>query len=199
MKPCLYCTAIQRAGEGRLGTGRTALSRRELVEWLCLRTGILWHREPPVSRRSPRRVARLSWYCRSVLRTIGLRSMKGERTELATLFSVGDPRGLRVICTDERFFNHILGESDHSELRGREDLLRSAIEEPFSIYRDADDASREIYYRPSELPAPLNRGYLRVVVEFRGRRRAARIGYVITAYHSSSGPKKGEVILWPNA
>jgi len=100
-----------------------------------------------------------------------------------------------VICTRERFEGHILGESEHDELRDHEASVERAIIGPLAIYRDADYATREVYYRPSDLLPPYDRGFVRVVVEFAVDAGGGQSGTVITAYHAYR-PKVTEVLLW---
>lgn len=114
---------------------------------------------------------------------------------MATLFSVIDPRGFSVICATERFQDHILSESGHEEMRGHEASMERTVVDPIAIYRDADYATRDVYYRPSDLPAPYERGFVRVVVGFSQVTGGGRSGTVITAYHAYR-PKTAEVLLW---
>ena len=114
---------------------------------------------------------------------------------MARLSETQDPRGLRVICTVERFEEHILRDSRHTELRGHEASLEATIRDLLAMYRDVDCASREVYYRPSDLAPPHDRGFLRAVVEFAAAATESRTGLVVTAYHAFL-PKPDEVLLW---
>jgi len=69
--------------------------------------------------------------------------------------------------------------------------VQAAVEQPELIYRDADRADRECYYRGGLLrrrPGLL----VKVVVDY----SAGEAGRVVTAYPTDK-PKGGETRLWP--
>lgn len=79
---------------------------------------------------------------------------------------------------------------------GHHALVQKVIEDPLAIYQSASHPNRNVFYRPSELPPPFNRGYIRVIVEYeRGWRGAVR-GRVITAFLVDR-PAQAERMLWP--
>jgi len=107
---------------------------------------------------------------------------------MTVLFDVVDPRGFRVICTEECWNDHILDE--HPIMVGLEKEVEQTIRKPYLfIYQDRDFPERQLYYgRNSTGPR-----YTKVVVEFHG----PDSGEVITAFLTDSG-KLGEVPIWPN-
>jgi hypothetical protein len=119
----------------------------------------------------------------------------GARPKLARLFRVQDPRDLWIECTVQRFEQHILGESEHEELRDHRLSIARAISNPLAIYRSARNANSEVYYAPSDLPAPFDSGYVRVIVEFRPMGIGVVEGEVLTAMWRNR-PARGEVIIW---
>lgn len=116
---------------------------------------------------------------------------------MSIAFRAVDPRdGTEVVCDKRNWEGHIA--SEHRELTGQMDAVRQTIEEPLSVYQVPAHVRRQAFYRPSELPPPYNRGYIRVIVEYNigivsGRKR----GRVCTAFHTMSGPRRGEVMIWP--
>ena len=107
---------------------------------------------------------------------------------MPNLFEVTDPRGRKVVCTEERWSGHVL--QARPWMKGWEEEVRAAIEEPyFGVYQDADYPNRNIYYR-------LHKGkdrYIKVVVSFEDE-----VGRVVTAFPMSS-PKAGEKLIWPES
>ncbi len=100
-------------------------------------------------------------------------------------FTVVDPRGKRVICTEDCWTNHIL--SARSFMSGWEEEIKKAIEKPtFGIYQDANREERHIYYC---LTTKKDR-YIKVVVGF-----GENEGVVITAFPTNN-MKSGEKLLW---
>lgn len=96
-----------------------------------------------------------------------------------------------VVCYSEWWDTHIVG--NHPELAAHDQSVRRAIGEPFAVYRSNTHPARHVFYRPSDLPRPFDRGFLRVVVDYSGR----ELGRVITAFHVA-GPKSSEnTLLWP--
>ena len=108
---------------------------------------------------------------------------------MGLIFAVNDPRGFRVICTDEIWINKILVKRPW--LDGWQDLIISTIEKPdMPIFSDALHKDRSVYYRKIE---GYNKGrYLKVVVKFNKKNK----GRVITVLTTSSA-KKGEFRIWP--
>lgn len=91
-------------------------------------------------------------------------------------------------------------EARHREMLGAQASVKEAIESPLAIYQSASHVNRQVYYRPSSLTPPLNRGYIRVVVDYKKKRIVGNIqGLVVSAHLSSSGPRTGEVLIWPTA
>ena len=113
------------------------------------------------------------------------------------LFRVADVRdGTKVICDKGNWERHI--EFEHPEMTGQTEAVRRTIEDPLSIYQIPSHLKRQAFYRPSELPPPFNRGFIRVIVEYnKGRLSGRKRGDVCTAFHVAWAPKHGEVMIWP--
>ncbi len=108
---------------------------------------------------------------------------------MTNVFEVVDPRGYKIVCTEDSFNNHIL--IQHPQMKGREAEIQETIGHPTlgCIYQDANRPSRNIYYRLSK-----NReSYIKVVVEI----NQDQTGRVITAFPTSA-PKSGEKLIWPD-
>lgn len=105
-------------------------------------------------------------------------------------FTATDPRGIKIICTEEAW-QHIL---DHREDWDPEDewefdVIR-AIENASAIYTDSERTENvEVYYCKPGVRAY----YMKVIVEF-----IDGTGYVVTAFEASKG-KKGELLVWMNS
>jgi hypothetical protein len=104
-------------------------------------------------------------------------------------FTATDPRGRRVICTEECWVWHIL--DYHPALAGLEEEVIATIEHPdIGIFRDADYENRDVYYRRRK-----GRAYfIKVFVEFEEEEH----GRVVTAFLTDS-TKSGERWIWPES
>jgi hypothetical protein len=104
-------------------------------------------------------------------------------------FEALDPRGRKVVCTVDRWNEHIL--RHHPFMEGWEAEVQNAIEHPYmGIYQDAQRADRNVYYQ-------IKKGkerYIKVVVRFDER----GLGEVITAF-TASNLKPGEKLIWPES
>jgi hypothetical protein len=106
---------------------------------------------------------------------------------MPNVFEITDPRGRKVVCTEDRWKWHIL--SSHPWMTGWESEVMAAIQTPtIGIYQDAESENRHIYYM---LPEGRKR-YIKVVVDFDDQ----AVGTVITAFPTDS-PKPGERLIWP--
>jgi len=107
---------------------------------------------------------------------------------MTVLFDVVDPRGFKVICTEECWNDHILDE--HPIMVGLEKEVEETIRKPqLFIYQDRDYPERHIYYGKSSTGVR----YTKVIVEFQN----PNSGEVITAFLTDSG-KTGEALIWPD-
>lgn len=115
---------------------------------------------------------------------------------MPVLFRATDPRdGTKVACDKSNWERHIAFE--HPEMTGQMETVRRTIEEPMSIYQVPAHLKRQAFYRPSELPFPFSRGFIRVIVEYNiGRLSGRKRADVCTAFHVWA-PKHGEVMIWP--
>ncbi|MEP7291481.1 MAG: hypothetical protein ABI835_06840 [Chloroflexota bacterium] len=102
---------------------------------------------------------------------------------MANIFETKDPRGFKVVCSEEQWNDHIL--ANHSDMEGLEQKVKEAIERPtMGIFEDARHSDRKIYYRKQP-----KKFYIKVVVAFEGDS-----GFVITAFPTDSG-KSGEKLI----
>ena len=102
------------------------------------------------------------------------------------LFEVEDPRGRKVVCTDERWYQHVL--VDKPFMTKYFDDVRETIVRPDAIVKDAHFNDQEAYYREQQ-NAPSQ--YMKVVVLFTSERE----GILWTA-HPADSSKAGEKLLW---
>ena len=93
---------------------------------------------------------------------------------------------------------HIL--PDRDPLLGNEASVRLTLTAPDAVMHDAEQATRESFYRLGALPAPYDHLYLKVCVEFvefdDADARALPGGRVVTAYPTRRF-KPGERRKWP--
>jgi hypothetical protein len=107
---------------------------------------------------------------------------------MGIIFEATDPRGYKVICTEEIWYGKIL--TKRPFMAGWEERVRRAIESPsLPIFQDATLENRHIYYRLSDKGS---HRYIKVVVAF----HTEESGRVISAYPCDSG-KSGEKPIWP--
>ena len=112
---------------------------------------------------------------------------------MARHFSVDDQSGIRVECTTERWFGHIL--DAHPEMAGLEELVRETLRAPEGIYQTATFQNRRAFHRAFSVPG-VGPAQVRVIVEYNRRAGGSVTGTLITAF-PADGPKQGEVRLWP--
>ena len=94
-------------------------------------------------------------------------------------FETVDPRGRRVICTREIWFDKILVKRPWRE--GWGEVVRAAIESPsMPICKAADYEDRQVYYRRLNKNSPR---YIKVIVDFENKES----GVLISAYPADSG------------
>jgi hypothetical protein len=108
--------------------------------------------------------------------------------------AVSPHNGATVTCSRRRWEKHIVAE--HPEMDGAEAIVARTIGEPLAVYQSDTHTRRHVLYRPSELSPPFDRGFIRVVAEYRSGRWSRLRGYVVTAF-LVAGPKKGEILIWP--
>lgn len=103
------------------------------------------------------------------------------------VFQVTDPRGKIVICTEERWYGHIL--SSRQFMAAQQDIVKAAITNPtFGIFEDAQFPNRCIYYYRQE-KSPVR--YMKVVVTV----QESGPYTVVTAFPTDS-MKQGENWIW---
>jgi hypothetical protein len=104
-------------------------------------------------------------------------------------FEIGDVRGLKVVCTEDCWDNHILDEHPIMNNSDAIDHVIDAIQNPLlCIFQDRDFPERHIYYRRNQSGLR----YTKAVVDFSN----PQLGEVITAFYTDS-MKTGEKIIWP--
>ncbi|MCE5206898.1 MAG: hypothetical protein LLG42_01145 [Chloroflexi bacterium] len=106
-------------------------------------------------------------------------------------FDVEDPRGYRIICSKEQWFDHIMLRHQSEGIDEWIDEIAHAIRDPFCICSDADYEDREAYYF---LDHDNTKKYLKVVVVITNEITRE----FITTFFTDSG-KKGEKIIWPSS
>lgn len=107
---------------------------------------------------------------------------------MSNVIEAVDPRGFKVICTEQQWRTHILRK--HKFLEGWEETIKKTIEKPsYGIFKDEKHPDRNIYYlRRSRRPF-----YIKVIVAFEGDN-----GSVLTAFPADYC-KAGEQLIWPNS
>lgn len=106
-----------------------------------------------------------------------------------------DPEGRRVICSQSWWLAKIT--SKHRELFGHERIVAAVIREPERIHQDVTYPRRRVHYGHGTLPAPYDRAWIRVVIEYPPISFDERPpNYVVTAF-TSENLKEGEQVLWP--
>jgi hypothetical protein len=105
-------------------------------------------------------------------------------------FVCKDKDGIQVFCTADDW-KHII---KHKECDGRQDLIKTVIENPDSIFQDADHKDRKVFYKISTLPEPWGDCFIRVVIKY-GITIIKKRAWVCTAF-ASYDKKKGEWLLW---
>jgi hypothetical protein len=109
---------------------------------------------------------------------------------LAEIWRTQDRAGREVVLASAGF-DHIL--HGHDEISDRLDEVRTAIEQPDFVTRDARYHHREIHYRRMAS----GQGLLKVVVQYRPvPPQGTWVGEVITAYRVRKR-KRTEVLLEP--
>lgn len=112
---------------------------------------------------------------------------------MARQFTTTDPSGILVECHDRTWTEHVT--RDHPEMIGAESWVQATIAEPIAIYQTVRHPNRRAFHRPFTFAA-LGRAELRVIVEYNRRRSGVLVGTVVTAF-AATGPKLGEVRIWP--
>jgi len=104
-------------------------------------------------------------------------------------FETTDPRGIRIVCLEKTWYEHILVEREFDDWVDGDDWESDviiALNDPRMIVQDVDYSERQNYYRE---PGNHNR-FMKVCVEF-----IDGIGNVVTAFEPYS-QKKGEQCIW---
>jgi len=106
------------------------------------------------------------------------------------IFETTDPRGKRVVCTEETWIFHVLDE--HPQMEDSEEDVKKTIEEPTysMIYQDKDYPERHIYYQ-KQIGLGTYPYYIKAVVEF----LSDEYGELVTSFVTDS-PKDGEILIW---
>src|SRR3989338_2256917 len=108
------------------------------------------------------------------------------------LFVELDPRGFTVVCTRERWMNHVVDNRQWMDSEYWRKLAAATVRIPLEIHKDRKFKDRECYYSLIEGRSGSQR-YMEVVVV------VAPVGstrHLHTAF-PSDGPKKGEAKTWP--
>lgn len=110
---------------------------------------------------------------------------------MAVVLRCRDRWDREIVLTDRTWHRHVL--SNHRELLDHLTGVERTIRRPQRVNHDKDHDDREVFYRRGVLPAPYDRDYLKVAVEFD---RETGQGRVVTAFASET-IKAGEPKRWP--
>ena len=110
------------------------------------------------------------------------------------IFHTFDYAHREVLARFGRWILHI--EARHPEVDEHFDAVERVLADPYRVTQDATYHNRLNYYRPSVLPAPYDRLYLKVCVVFYRIGQTGMIGEVVTAYPTTR-IRRGEVQQWP--
>ena len=106
---------------------------------------------------------------------------------------IEDPRGYKVSCTKDRWFNHVL--TKHPEMEGLKDEVVEAIKHPtLGIFQDNDYSDRNVYYFLYKRTSR-NRRYIDVIIEINQKTKKAKL---VTAYMTYNTKSK-ERMIWPQS
>jgi len=109
---------------------------------------------------------------------------------MGVFIEIVDCRGYTVVCTEEIWYDKILGSRPWME--GWENLVKEAIQTPFHICEDAKHKDRNAYYL---LHVTKKDRYIKVIVKFNAKHE----GFIISAYPTDSGKQKEKVIWMPSS
>lgn len=106
----------------------------------------------------------------------------------AIYIDVKDFKGNRIICYEDRWFDHIANCKRNHNLEGLEEVVIDALQHPiYGIrYYDVDNPKKMSYYGAGGIAR-----YVKVTVEFENS-ECIDIGYIITAYPVNE-MKPGEI------
>ena len=114
---------------------------------------------------------------------------------MSDVFRCADRWQRDIALTEQCWRLHVLNRRTY--FRGHEAAVREALTDPLFVRHDAAFANRECFYRASSLPAPYERFFIKVVVEFRFDPVVAHeTGEVVTVYVTDR-EKPGEEQKWP--
>lgn len=102
--------------------------------------------------------------------------------------------GVEVRCSDRYWRDHV--EKRHPVLAGYAAHVQELISNPLAVYQSPVYVDRHLLYGVSTLPSPYDRGYIRVIVEYKRSWRGVVSGLLISAY-LVNGPGDDEVMIWP--
>ena len=106
---------------------------------------------------------------------------------MANCFEVEDCRGYKVVCSEENWYDKILG--SRPWMKGWEELVKEAICNPSFICADKKKPKkRHVYYL---FHTNKENRYIKVLVAFNSK----NFGNVISAFPVSHG-KDGESLIW---
>lgn len=114
---------------------------------------------------------------------------------MAIRFSATDPQGNTVECLDRTWVGHIV--DGHPEMSAREAWVQETIARPLGIYQTTQHPARRAFHRPYNFGGQLGSQQLRVIVEYTRHGGRGVVGAVVTAF-ATTGPKRGEILLWPS-
>ena len=81
-------------------------------------------------------------------------------------FSIQDPRGVTISCSEERWEGHIV--SGHPIMKNNLNAVVEALSDPDKIFSSIESVDSEIYFKKSETPTYGERFYTKVVTTYTG-------------------------------
>lgn len=96
-----------------------------------------------------------------------------------TKFSVNNPLGVTVSCSNYRWDNHIL---EHEIMKDNVDAVKDTIKHPDTIYKSDQNDEREVYFKQSSFST--YNAKTKVIVEYSSGKKNpdTKVGNVVTAF-----------------
>jgi hypothetical protein len=109
---------------------------------------------------------------------------------MANIVTVTDPRGIKIVLSDDTWNKHIL--KRHPELKDKINDVIDTLENPTYICLDPLEINNHIYYS-FLIARNSGKWYLKVLAEVQNN-----YGRVLSAFYVANG-KSGEKMIWPGS
>lgn len=96
-----------------------------------------------------------------------------------TKFAVNNHKGVTIVCTNERWDNHI---ASHEVMKNNSKAVKDTVKDPESVYKSAEYDNREVYFKASSYSTYKLK--TKVVVEYSESKNGNVMGEVVTAFPS---------------